>query len=309
MSHSVSVSQAYDESWLYDLNFARLSLRKHFKNCMPVNLGKPVSFDTQKYSFFLSQTAYRSWDIVPCKCLQQLELWEAACIACNCHEKCQKCRVRRDDVLETQTFPDSWHSMSWRSLAFWMKAPAQVLNASSWRYKSDETSLLYFVSFVTWTCKSQSNRVISSTGNKNENRPVMLCGDSNSVRNWIKQVSTTGQQNCHSGAIARSFHSAIAWEFFQKQFLSPDARVLECSFRHAPFGSCTLSCLTNVVEFVPQLTNEINNFLQKCSCCWQINWFWLQLFGDCVNKAQNLFQQYEQNNEFETDVLCNNILW
>ena len=149
-----------------------------------------------------------------------------------------------------------------------MKEPAQALNASSCRYKSDDTSLLnFFVSFVTWSCKSQPDSVISCSGNKNEKSPVRSCRDSKRVCNCIMQVSTTGK-NFYSESIARSFQSTVVREFFKKPFLGPDARALECGFS-APFCSCALSCLTSVVEFqiAPQLRIEINSFLQKCSCC------------------------------------------
>ena len=87
-------------------------------------------------------------------------------------------------------------NMSWGSLAFWTKEPVRALNAySCCRYKSDERSLLYFfVSFVTWSCKSQSDRVISCSGNKNEKSPIMFCRDLKRVCNCIMHLSTTGKK-------------------------------------------------------------------------------------------------------------------
>jgi len=149
-----------------------------------------------------------------------------------------------------------------------MKVPAQALNGSSCRYKSDETSLLYFfVSFVSWSCKSESDRVISCSGNKHEKRPIMFCRDSKRVCNCIKHVSTTGK-NIFTLNLSRRVSNRQSFESSSKNRFLVRMRVsfLECGFS-APLCSCALSALTNIVEFAPQLRNEINSFLQRGSCC------------------------------------------
>ena len=135
--------------------------------------------------------------------LQQLELLEAAFVACQAHGKSQKYRVGLRVTTSGKHTGISRLIMTiqyvLRSRIFNGFLDESACTGSERQQLSIQIRrnvIAVLVSFVTWSCKSESDRVISCSGNEHENRTVMFCRDSKRVCNCIRpnHVSTTGKK-------------------------------------------------------------------------------------------------------------------